>query len=342
MQALYGTVVFFLFIFLFAPVKAHPEGGKNKVNGVSLWSDITPRENADYEFVAASNANWVSLQPYGVIDSLSSEVKFDIENIWECSSFKGLEKSIQIAHERGYCVMLKPHLFLNFKQADLWVGNLNWDTEQEWRTFEDSYFNFIMSLSKIADSMQVEMLSIGTELATFAQQRKHTWSTMIDSVRSNYTGAITYCANFDAYEDFPLWDAVDLIGIDAYFTIDTSRKTSITNCREGWKPIKKDLKKLSQKYGKKILFTEFGYTSSDYCAFKPFGGHGNSDVNLVAQANAYRAIFYTFWDEPWFSGGFSWFWRFDNDQPENYNNTSFSPQNKPAANIISKVYLEHR
>ena len=273
---------------------------------------------------------------------MSSQVRFDIEKIWECSSFKGLKKSIQIAHELGYYVMIKPHLFLNFKAQDLWVGNLNWKTEQEWRTFEDSYFNFIVGLSKIADSMEVEMLSIGTELGTFPQKRKRKWSVLIDSVRSNYKGAITYCANFDAYEDFPLWNKVDLIGIDAYFTIDTSQQAGLDNCRAGWKPIKKDLEKLSKKMGKKILFSEFGYTSSDYCAFKPFGGHGNGDVNLVAQANAYRAIFDTFWDEQWFSGGFSWVWRFDNDQPENYDNFSFSPQNKPAANIISKVYLRHR
>ena len=62
----------------------------------------------------------------------------------------------------------------------------------------------------------------------------------------------------------------------------------------------------------------------------------------MAQANAYRAVFDVFWNKPWFAGGFSWFWLFDNDQPENYDNISFSPQNKPAERIISKVYGQHQ
>jgi hypothetical protein len=289
-----------------------------------------------------TNANWISLQPFGVVTTDSSGVEYDRDDIWECSSYKGLIKNINIAHDLGYKVFLKPHLILKFKKPGMWVGNMKFGSENNWQTFENSYLAYITSLAIIADSLNVEMFSLGTELGTFPRKREKLWVKMFDTVRSIYHNQITYCANFDEYYKFPFWNKVDVLGIDAYFTVDNSRRTSLDKCREGWKEYEQKLKELSIKWNKKILFAEFGYTSTNYCANKPFGGHGNGTVNLVAQANAYRAVFDTFWDEDWFVGGFSWFWKFDNNQPENYDNISYSPQNKPAENIIAKFFYKYR
>ena len=315
---------------------------KYKVNGISIWSDITPRAADDYAFVERTNATWISLQPYGVLMTDSTGVEFDRDDIWECSSFDGLIKHINIAHDLGYHVFVKPHLIVKYDEKRNWTGNIDFNREAKWETFEESYQNYLIELAIICDSLNVEMLSMGTELGSFTRQREEHWRGMIDTVRSHFGRALTYCANFDEYQKFPHWSKLDLIGVDAYFTVDPNKKTSLDRCREGWKPVARKLKAFSEEHDKFIFFSEFGYTSTDYCAFKPFGGHGNGDVNLVAQANAYRAVFDTFWDEPWFTGGFSWFWRFDNDQPENYDNTSFSPQNKPAEEIIAKNFLIYR
>jgi len=313
-----------------------------KVNGISVWSDTVERDTSDFSFVKSSNANWISFQPYGFVDMDSATVEFDIQDSWQSSDFENLTKQIRIARHLGYYVFLKPHLMLKNGKPHDWVGNMSFKTEREWLSFESSYLSYISELSKIADREGVEMFSIGTEVESFVMARGLFWSGLIDSVRSQYKGALTYSANFDAYELFVHWDRLDLIGIDAYFTVDDSKKTSLDKCREGWKPIAANLKLFSEKFDKPILFSEFGYMSTDFCAKEPYGGHGSDQVNLVAQANAYRAIFDTFWHEPWFSGGFSWIWGFDNDHAENYDNFTFSPQNKPAENIISKVYLKFR
>ncbi len=324
-------------VFSFGQSESH-----HKINGISVWSDITPREAKDYAFVEKTNANWVSIQPYGVVMTDSSGVEYNREDIWESSSYKGTIKHIAILHQLGYRVFLKPHLIIKYKKPGVWVGNLKLDTEEKWQTFEQSYLEYVISLAHIADSMEVELFSLGTELGTFPQQRSDFWLHMIDTVRSIYDGGLTFCANFDAYQEFPFWNKVDLMSIDAYFTIDNSKHPTLEKCRKGWKKLATELEQYSSTTGKKILFSEFGYQSADFCALKPFGGVGSSNVNLVAQANAYRAVFDVVWGKPWFVGGFSWVWRFDNDHPENYDNTSFSPQNKPAANIIAKNYLLYR
>jgi hypothetical protein len=333
---------FFVLLYFFSGVCfGQNTESKNKINGISIWSDVTPRQKQDFAFIEKTNANWVSLQPYGVIWTDTSGVEFDQDTIWECSTNAGLIKNIGILHELGYKIFLKPHLIVKYEKPGVWVGNLKLDSEKKWQIYERSYAKFVTNLASIADSMGVELFSLGTELGTFPEQRTEYWTQLIDSVRSIYSGGLTYCANFDAYHEFPLWEKFDIMGIDAYFTIENAKNPTLDNCRDNWEPIAEKLKAFSNALDKKILFAEFGYHSADYCALKPFGLQ-SANVNLVAQANAYRAVFDIIWNEPWFVGGFSWIWRFDNDQPENYDNTFYSPQNKPAADIIAKVYQLYR
>jgi hypothetical protein len=311
----------------------------HKINGISIWSDTGKVNSTAFDFLPETNANWVSIQPYAILHADSSKLTFDREDVWETTSFSGLKKYIQMAHDSSYWVFVKPHIFIVDQKEGQWVGNLDFENEQEWGQFEAGYLDFMIQIAQISDSMGVDMLSLGTELNSFSNKRQKYWMEMIDSVRTHYRGALTYCANFDDYKSFPFWKEMDLIGIDAYFTIDTSRKSGLDACREGWIAHKKKLLALNKKYQKKIMFSEFGYTSTDYCAFLPFGGHGSTEVNLVAQANAYRSVFDTFWAEEWFAGGFSWVWRLGNDEAENYDNPYYTPQNKPAENIISTNYL---
>ena len=314
---------------------------QRKMNGVSLWADDVVREAEEFNFLFETNANWVSIQPYGVVSTDSTGVEYFRDDIWETSSYSGLVKYIEILHGKGYKVFLKPHLILKYNKAGAWVGDMKLSSEKKWKIFETTYERYVLSLARLADSMKVELFGVGTEIGGYVLKRKEHCGQLIDSVRSIYKGAITYCANFDAYKKFPFWEKMDVMGIDAYFTISSARTPDLDKCRENWKSIAKKIKEFSELKGKKVLFTEFGYRSADFCALTPFGGN-SPNVNLVGQANAYRALFDTFWDKDWFVGGFSWIWRFDNSEPENYDNTNFSPQNKPAGSILSKTYLLYK
>jgi hypothetical protein len=81
---------------------------------------------------------------------------------------------------------------------------------------------------------------------------------------------------------------------------------------ESWEPHKKAMKKLSKKWGKKIVFTEIGYKNTADAAIKPWlwPRQMGEDVEISEknQANCYEAMFIANWEEDWFGGLFVWKW----------------------------------
>lgn len=338
--ALRTIIVWCIICFPFLLI-AQEESRAGKINGVSIWSDSTSRTVEDFNFLEGSNASWVAFHPLGLVNDSEVGVEFDYTGTWECSSFDGLANNIRISKELGYMVFIKPHLLLKYTTSGAWVGDLKLSNNSSENAFRETYLNYIIELAKLCDSLEVEMLSLGTEMTKFVEDNPGYWQELIDSTTANYYGLITFSANFDAYQKYFYWDQMDIIGIDAYFTLNKSENADLNACREDWIPIAETIEQFSKACKKPVLFTEYGYMSADKCAYRPFEQQ-SANVNLVAQANAYRALFDTFWHEPWFGGGFSWIWGYDNTLPENYDNVGYSPQNKPAQNIISKYYKIYR
>ena len=56
------------------------------------------------------------------------------------------------------------------------------------------------------------------------------------------------------------------------------------------------------------------------------------------QANAYQSVFETIWDEPWFAGIHLWQWRGDGRNRRSRTHLDFTPQNKPAEQIIAEGF----
>ena len=107
----------------------------------------------------------------------------------------------------------------------------------------------------------------------------------------------------------------------------------------GWKSHKAAILKVQQQFNKPVLFTEFGYRSMDFNGKKPWDSKRlKGAVNLEAQANALQAIHNQFWKEEWFAGGFIWKWFHSHDEVGGKKNNRFTPQNKPAEELIRKLY----
>ena len=100
-----------------------------------------------------------------------------------------------------------------------------------------------------------------------------------------------------------------------------------------------DIKNVQQTTKKPILFTEFGYRSFDFSGEKPWiTGNYEATPNLEAQTNTTKALFETFWKEDWFAGGFVWKWFHNYEQSGGAKDNMFTPQNKPAEDIIRQYY----
>ena len=97
---------------------------------------------------------------------------------------------------------------------------------------------------------------------------------------------------------------------------------------------------LSEKTGKPVLFTEFGYRSIDCCAKQPWDAYTNSIKNYQAQQNAYEALFKECWSQPWFAGGFCWKWFDKSSGPDVPVETDYTPQGKPAEQVLKNWYSQ--
>lgn len=314
-------------------------GGKAipRINGVSF---VASREEARQEHVDAIldvRAGYAAVMPFGFIrDIQSPEIIFDTERQWYGETRKGALQYIKLLHGNKVKVMLKPQLWI---RGGEFTGKMAMATEKDWQILENSYEQFLLTYARLAEETGVDILCIGTELEQFVQQRPLFWRQLIEKVRSAYKGKLTYAANWDEYQDTPFWHDLDYIGIDAYFPLSEDRTPEVEALLTAWEPWKENIARLSKSLKRLVIFTEFGYRSMDYTAQKPWLADREAvPVNLQAQANAKKAIFEAFWNEEWFAGGFVWKWFLDHENSGGISCNRFTPQNKPAQEVIESYY----
>ena len=309
-----------------------------KMNGLSFVAPVREMEANAYDEALKTNANWITLMPYGYGNGNEAELHWDINWQWWGERKEGLEACVLMAHQKGFKVMVKPQIWFNH---GTYTGNITFKSEKEWQTFEQSYERFILDFAEIAAKTKAESFCIGTEWREFVKARPDFWKQLIAKVRKSYKGTVTYAANWDAYEAFPHWADLDLVGIDAYFPLSHSENPTEQELYDGWAPHFKAIQNLSKKVNKPIVFTEFGFRSMDKNASEPWDSGKGTAVNLNNQVNAYNATFKRFWGEEWFKGGFIWKWFSKHSQSGGSSNNKFTPQNKPAQKTLTEWYAKY-
>ena len=311
-----------------------------KMNGVSFVASRQEVTQGQVQKVVDVNASHAAVMPFGFIRDLNSpKIIFDTDRQWFGETRKGAKQYIELLHDNKIKVMLKPQIWVSRGE---FTGGIKMPTEEDWKVLEDSYTKFIMNYAELAQETKIELLCIGTELEQFVKNRPAFWSDLIKKIRAVYKGKLTYAANWDEYPRVPYWTDLDYIGIDAYFPLSEEKSPSVGQLKAGWQKWKTTIAGLSQKVKKPVIFTEFGYRSMDHTAYKPWLVDRHEErVNLEAQANATRAIFEEFWNEEWFAGGYVWKWFIDHEQSGGSEDNRFTPQNKPAEEIIRAHYKMH-
>jgi hypothetical protein len=107
--------------------------------------------------------------------------------------------------------------------------------------------------------------------------------------------------------------------------------------RKGWQTHVKEMEKVARSVQKPILFTEFGYVSSDYATRRPWESDRDQPENEKLQAEAYKALFEEVWSKEWMAGGFVWKW-FPGLGSEKKARDPFSPQNKHAESVLNYYF----
>ncbi|WP_136465929.1 glycoside hydrolase family 113 [Flagellimonas onchidii] len=311
-----------------------------KINGVSFVGSREKAEQHHVDPVVEVQANYAAVMPFGFARDLNSpNIIFDTERQWYGETRKGAKQYIQLLQQNGVKVMLKPQIWI---WRGEFTGDMAMNSEEDWKILEDSYSKFALTYAQLAEETQSDIYCIGTELEEFVKNRPDFWMNLIEEIKKIYSGKLTYAANWDEYSRVPFWDKLDFIGVDAYFPLSEKQHPTKEELRSGWQRWKSKLEDLSEEYNKPTLFTEFGYRSMDYTAKKPWLVDRNQmDVNLEAQANATLAILEEFWTEEWFAGGFVWKWFIHHNDSGGDEDNRFTPQNKPAENVIRNFYSDY-
>jgi len=174
--------------------------------------------------------------------------------------------------------------------------------------------------------------------------READWRRLIADVRAVYSGMVIYAANwYDEYERVPFWDALDAIGIQAYFPLSSDDNADLDALIAGWQPHLQAMAEVSRRFGKPVLFTEVGYRATPDAAREPWlwpqqGVHAEP-AGLAMQARCYEAFFQAVWPQPWIAGVYIWKWHPRMSlEPPREPDIGFTPQHKPAVEVLARYY----
>lgn len=312
----------------------------NKINGITLWMDEHKPTEESFKLIKNTHANWVCITPYCVLEKNTAEIKYNQPNFWYGFELDAITYYTQQIKKQGAKVFLKPHIMLQDFDPTYWHGNIDFTSEKDWIAFENSYFLYLKTILSLADSLNIEAVSLGVELKSFIANRPTQWISFLDTARTIYNGLLTYCANWDNYQKINFWNKLDFIGIDFYFSTSTEKTPTINSCFTTLDSINNELKLVANSKELPIVLTEYGYQSRNYAGLDPWNKKLNTNINYLGQENAYGALFNTLWDEPYIAGGFSWIWFLNEKSILEAPLYDYTPQNKPAELLIQDFFAK--
>eukprot|EP01113_Clastostelium_recurvatum_P024649 TRINITY_DN2942_c0_g2_i1.p1 TRINITY_DN2942_c0_g2~~TRINITY_DN2942_c0_g2_i1.p1 ORF type:complete len:376 (+),score=60.77 TRINITY_DN2942_c0_g2_i1:29-1156(+) len=253
----------------------------------------------------------------------------------------------------GMSVFLKPHVDPLDGHWRAWIGK-DFTTPEQWDAWFQSYTAYIIRYARWAQSHRVSSFCVGVEMISASPQEAH-FRRLIQQVRANFAGEVTYAANwgsmyqitaptapFNGEIDTITWlDALDVIGIDAYYYLTTDTNPSLETLMLAWTPISTHIAQIAAQHKKEVLFTEIGFRSIDGSAVHPGWWNNTAPYNGTQQALAYSSVFETFtqYIPTWWEGVFWWSWK-PQSKAGGVGDLDFTPQNKPAQQVLQKYYRE--
>jgi hypothetical protein len=288
---------------------------------------------------AAMGATWVSLTPFGrVWDLAPSGVDLTFEAPFEDNRAAVL-RAIEQAHARGLRVLLVPHLWV---ETGGWRALIDPGTDEGWARWADSYRRFLLAWADVAREGHVDMLSVGVELRSWVTTpRARSFLPIVDEVRGVYPGLLTYSANWDDAEYTVIWDALDLIGINAFYPLAEHEGAGPQELVVGGHQVAARIGDLARAWRRPVVLTEIGYTTREDPAVRPWewpDGMKGVRVDERAQAEAYAGILTPMLDAPWCVGVFVWRVYADPDDVSQEAEWGFSPRGKLAELVLRDAF----
>ena len=249
---------------------------------------------------------------------------------WRTTAPESVAEVIGKARDLGLKVAVKPHLnsLDGTYRGDIAPRNLD--------LWFRSYSHMMRRYAGLAERTGADQFVVGTELEGVSGHERR-WRRLIAEIRRRFSGELTYAANYDEVFRIDFWDALDFIGVDAYFPLAERGEPNVAELVEAWRKPLGRLERLHKRWKKKLLFTEIGYPSAESALRTPYEAKGAQDLGL--QKHAMDAALTAISERPWIAGTAWWEWwsrasKLDEDDNE------FSVNRKPAADVLREWYEE--
>jgi nucleotide-binding universal stress UspA family protein len=336
------------------------------VRGVAWWGEGAMHDGgaASFRTLASMGIDWVSIHTW---DPQQRRVDApDFADPGRRYAIEGLPDLVKNAHAAGIKVVVKPHLEMRgyeptpeeirifrsedaaaraalvariraerAKEPPVWHNEIAMKTEADWQAWFASYERFVMDYARQAQAAGADAFCVGRELDKSAIARDADWRRIIAGVRGVFSGPLTYSANFDTYADVRFWDALDVIGVSAYFPLQAGADPSPADLSAAWDRVLAPLETLSRRTGKKVVFTEIGYPAVASAARAPWQEE-RAPADVWMQARCYEAALRAVSSRPWIVGTFWWLWEGVGQPP--FRDPSFTIQGKPASFVLARWY----
>jgi hypothetical protein len=331
--------------------------------GVSWWVSERGEDAglSSFRSLAALGVSWVSIHTWdplqqGLHDPVlaSRSHRFGLGD---------LEALVASAHAAGLAVVFKPHLEMRGyrpspaerrilrgpdpearHQLILRIealrdqgghNRLSMKSDAAWARWFESYEGYILPYAREARAAGADMFCVGRELDSSAVAREDDWRRLIAKIRAEFEGPLVYSANFDSWEKVGFWDALDFIGVSAYFPLSDRPDPSVDALVEGWARSLGPLELASRRWDRPVLLTEAGFPSIPSAPRAPWKEE-KVPADVWMQARCYEATLRALADRPWIAGAFFWLW--ERSSRPAFRDPSHTIVDKPAMFTMARWY----
>ncbi len=318
------------------PPGRYQKGFTHAHEGYQIYNGyLSERSDDALRKLGSFGTDAVAIVPYTFMRSPDEPIHLPVPKGSGSENDESVIHSIRTAQSLGMTVMLKPQIWLRGG----WPGDIRMKSEEKVQAFFDHYYRWIRHYALMAEHLEVPVFCIGTELRQMTVGHEAEWIEMIRRLRKLYSGRLVYAANWHGeFDRLTFWRHLDYIGVNSYYPLSGKDDPAEEELREGFRHAIDQIRAVYDRYGKPVLLTEIGFTSTPAPWREPHEPGRRKPVNLVDQARSYEVAFEALSKETdWIRGVYWWKWPSDLGHGGG-GHTGFTPNGKPAEEVVRKWY----
>ena len=259
-------------------------------------------------------------QTDGASDELTLDTRFS-------PTLDTVAETARAAKRDGLEVTIFPIVRLAAPRAGEWRGTLAPRDRDAW--FQ-SYGDKLGDLAGVAAMTGAKRLVVGSELSTLDGDLVR-WRPVIEKVRAVFSGKLVYSANWDHYQNAPLFELVDEEGISGYFNLrDAKAPDDDATAEAGWRRVRQQIEAWRAGRTAPFIFTELGYRSRAGATAAPWDEGPGGKPDPDEQRRGFAAFRHAWTGSATLDGVYIWNW-YGYGGPATL---GYTPRGKPAESEV--------